>query len=278
MKRFLIVTNSTKEDSFLLANQVRDYLKLHGGYGEICVDADNIPPNCDAECVIILGGDGTMLLASSILAEKGIPMIGINLGTVGFMADVDPCNMEEALECLLQDRFQIEERMNLTGTIYHNDKEIAMATALNDIVVARSGYSRIICLRIYVNGELLDIYEGDGVIISTPTGSTAYNLSAGGPIVSPKASLMLVTPISPHSLTSKSVVLSAEDKIEVEIVPKRKSQKVEAFATFDGRGYETLQPEDRICIRRSEKTTKLVKIYQTSFYEVLRSKMGETNR
>ncbi len=278
MKRFLIVTNSTKEDSFLLANQVRDYLKLHGGDGEICVDADNIPPNCDAECVIILGGDGTMLLASSILAEKGIPMIGINLGTVGFMADVDPCNMEEALECLLQDRFQIEERMNLTGTIYHNDKEIAMATALNDIVVARSGYSRIICLRIYVNGELLDIYEGDGVIISTPTGSTAYNLSAGGPIVSPKARLMLVTPISPHSLTSKSVVLSAEDKIEVEIVPKRKSQKVEAFATFDGRGYETLQPEDRICIRRSEKTTKLVKIYQTSFYEVLRSKMGETNR
>lgn len=278
MKRFLIVTNSTKEDSFLLANQVRDYLKHHGGNGEICVDADNIPPNCDAECVIILGGDGTMLLASSILAEKGIPMIGINLGTVGFMADVDPCNMEEALECLLQDRFQIEERMNLTGTIYHNDKEMAMATALNDIVVARSGYSRIICLRIYVNGELLDIYEGDGVIIATPTGSTAYNLSAGGPIVSPKASLMLVTPISPHSLTSKSVVLSAEDKIEVEIVPKRKSQKVEAFATFDGRGYETLQPEDRICIRRSEKTTKLVKIYQTSFYEVLRSKMGETNR
>ena len=164
--------------------------------------------------------------------------------------------------------------MNLEGTIYHNGKEVATEMALNDIVVSRSGYSRIICLRIYVNGELLDVYEADGVIIATPTGSTAYNLSAGGPIVSPDTSLILVTPVSPHSLTSKSVVFSAEDVIEVEIVPKRKSQKEEATATCDGRGFEEMQPGDRIKIQRSPHSTKLVKIYQTSFYEVLRSKMG----
>ena len=168
--------------------------------------------------------------------------------------------------------------MKIQGKIYRGSREMAAATALNDIVIARSGFSRIICLRIYVNGELLDVYEADDVIISTPTGSTAYNMSAGGPIVSPRASLILVTPVSPHSLTSKSVVFSAEDVIEVEIVPKRKSQKEEAIATFDGRGYEELQPGDRIVIRKSEETTRLVKIYDTSFYEILRSKMGERER
>lgn len=278
MKKFLIAANASKDKNLEMAKQVQDYIQLHGAFGEICVDTENIPEDCNADCVIVLGGDGTMLMASGRLAGKGIPMIGINLGTVGFMADVDPSNLEDALDCLLHDRYRIEERMNLDGTIYHNDKKLEKATALNDIVVARSGYSRIICLRIYVNGELLDVYEADGVIVATPTGSTAYNLSAGGPIVSPNANLILVTPVSPHSLTSKSVVLSAEDEIEVEIVPKRKSQKEEAFATFDGQGYERLQPGDRIQIRRSPKTTKLVKIYPTSFYEVLRTKMGETNR
>lgn len=278
MKRFLIVANSTKDENLALAKRVQQYIHEHGGTGGICVDADNIPEDCDVECAVVLGGDGTMLLASYKLAGRDIPMIGINLGTVGFMADVDPCNMENALDSLLNDDYRIEERMNLTGTIYRQGKEVATSTALNDIVVARSGYSRIICLRTYVNGELLDIYEADGVIVATPTGSTAYNLSAGGPIVSPNASLILVTPVSPHSLTSKSVVFSAEDEIEVEIVPKRRSQKEEAIATFDSRAYEELQPGDRIRIRRSLKTTKLVKIYPTSFYEVLRSKMGENNR
>lgn len=276
MKQFLIVANSTKDENLILAKQVQDYLKLHGGEAIVCTDVENIPENFQADCGIILGGDGTMLLASSRLAERRIPMIGINLGTMGFMADVDPCNMEEALECLLQNRYRIENRMNLEGVILHNGRETVAEKALNDIVVARSGYSRIICLRIYVNGELLDVYEADGVIIATPTGSTAYNLSAGGPIVSPNTSLILVTPVSPHSLTSKSVVFSAEDVIEVEIVPKRKSQEEEATVTYDGRGFGKMQPGDRIRIQRSPHTTKLVKIYQTSFYEVLRSKMGAT--
>lgn len=278
MKTFLIVANSTKDENLILAGRVRDYIEMHGGNAQICVDGDNIPVDCQVDIAIVLGGDGTMLLAASHLSNHGIPMIGINLGTMGFMADVDPCNMEEALDALLKDRYRIEERMKIQGKIYRGSREMAAATALNDIVIARSGFSRIICLRIYVNGELLDVYEADGVIISTPTGSTAYNMSAGGPIVSPRASLILVTPVSPHSLTSKSVVFSAEDVIEVEIVPKRKSQKEEAIATFDGRGYEELQPGDRIVIRKSEETTRLVKIYDTSFYEILRSKMGERER
>ena len=205
MKRFLIVANSTKDENLTLAKEVKQYIQSHGGEAAICVDADNIPMECDMECAIVLGGDGTMLLASYMLAGKDIPMIGINLGTVGFMADVDPCNMEKAMDSLLNDDYRIEERMNLTGTIYHDGEEISTSTALNDIVIARSGYSRIICLRIYVNGELLDLYEADGVIVATPTGSKAYNMSSGGEIVSPNSSLILVSQVYPLSLASKSV-------------------------------------------------------------------------
>lgn len=278
MKKFLVVANSTKDENLTVAGRVCDYIKTHGGSIQLCADGDTIPEDCAVDCAIVLGGDGTMLLAASHLSRRGIPMIGINLGTMGFMADVDPCNMEEALDALLNDRYRIEERMKIQGRIYRASDELASETAWNDIVISRSGFSRIICLRIYVNGELLDVYEADGVIVSTPTGSTAYNMSAGGPIVSPKASLILVTPVSPHSLTSRSVVFSAEDEIEIEIVPKRKSQKEEAIATFDGRGYKELQPGDRIVIQKAEEVTRLVKIYDTSFYEILRSKMGERER
>lgn len=274
MKRFLIVANMMKDEKLTVAEQVKQYLEAKGGSGQIVENADGIPVNCDAECAIVLGGDGTMLRASKHLAPQGIPMIGINLGTVGFLAEVEPSNIEQSLDCLLEDKFLVEERMKLDGTIYHNGEELMHATALNDIAISRAGYSRIICFKILVNGELLDVYEADGVVIATPTGSTAYNLSAGGPVVSPKANLILVTPVSPHSLTTKCVVFSAEDEIEIEIIKKRKSQQEEALATFDGEEYTELEPEDRICIRREDNPTKLIKIAQKSFYEVLRSKLS----
>lgn len=274
MKKFLIVANTTKDEKLILASQVKGYLEQHGGIGQIVENAEHIPEVCDTECAIVLGGDGTMLRASKQLAVQGVPMIGINLGTVGFMADVEPANINAALDCLLNNQYRIEERMNLEGTIYHGEKVLMRATALNDVSISRAGYSRIICLKILVNGELLDVYEADGVVIATPTGSTGYNLSAGGPVVSPKANLILVTPVSPHSLSSKCVVCSDEDRIEVEIIRKRKSQREEALATFDGEEYTELEPEDRIQIQRAEHSTRLVKIYQKSFYEVLRSKLS----
>ena len=115
MKTFLIVANSTKDENLILAGRVRDYIEMHGGNAQICVDGDNIPVDCKVDIAIVLGGDGTMLLAASHLSSHGIPMIGINLGTMGFMADVDPCNMEEALDALLKDRYRLEERMKIQG-------------------------------------------------------------------------------------------------------------------------------------------------------------------
>ncbi|MBQ8983986.1 MAG: NAD(+)/NADH kinase [Lachnospiraceae bacterium] len=273
MKKFLVVANTNKDENLKVAGKVREYLSGHGGTAYIVENAEHIPEQGDYECAIVLGGDGTMLRASRHLAGQSIPMIGMNLGTVGFMAEMEPSDMEKVLDRLMQDDYRIEERMNLSGTIYHQNSVIMESTALNDICISRAGYPRIICLKIYVNGELLDIYEADGVVIATPTGSTAYSLSAGGPIVSPKANLILITPVAPHSLTSKCVVCSAEDEIEVEIVRKRKSRQEEALATFDGEEYTELEPSDKIRIRKSEHATKLIRIEERGFYEILRSKL-----
>lgn len=274
MKNFLVVANTTKDENLSIAGKVQDYLTEHGGQARIVENAEHIPEQGDYECVIVLGGDGTMLRASRHLAGQDIPMIGMNLGTVGFMAEMELANMESALNRLMKEDYRIEERMNLTGRIYHQGEVIMESTALNDICISRAGYPRIICLKIYVNQELLDIYEADGVVIATPTGSTAYSLSAGGPIVSPRANLILITPVAPHSLTSKCVVCSAGDEIEVEIIRKRKSRQEEALATFDGEKYTELEPSDRIVIRKADHTTKLIRMEEQGFYEVLRRKLS----
>lgn len=148
------------------------------------------------------------------------------------------------------------------------------AYALNDVVIARKGFSRIISLGIYVNGILVDNFRGDGVIISTPTGSTAYNLSAGGPIVMAQAGVMVITPICPHSLSPRSVVVSSEDTIKVIVGKSKKTQEAEAIATFDGGRVMDLGKEDIILIRKSRYSTKLIKLNHTGIYEVLRAKLG----
>lgn len=145
--------------------------------------------------------------------------------------------------------------------------------ALNDIVVSRSGFSRIIGLKVYVNKKVIDIYEADGVIISTPTGSTGYNMSAGGPVVSPKTNIIIVTPISPHSLTAKSMIFSSEDEIMIEVLKMRKAQKEEAIVSFDGQQGTQLSAGDKIIIQKADSVTKMIKLYDVNFVEVLREKM-----
>jgi NAD+ kinase len=149
-----------------------------------------------------------------------------------------------------------------------------MGYALNDVVITRKGFSRIISLGIYVNDELVDNFRGDGVIISTPTGSTAYNLSAGGPIIIPQADIMVITPICPHSLSPRSVVVSAQDTIKVIVGKSKKTQEAEAIASFDGYKEFDLGTEDAVVIKKAPYDTKLIKLYSTSIYEVLRSKLG----
>jgi NAD+ kinase len=270
MKKFVIIPNREKDPQLILSNRIMDYLLQHQCECSIVDDVQGEEP----ECAIIVGGDGTILQAARILVERDIPMIGVNVGHLGFLAEIEVSDLEQTLDSLINDEYRMEQRMMLSGWVQKKNETTEMISALNDIVVGRAGYSRIIQLKIWVNDELLDIYQADGVILSTPTGSTGYNLSAGGPVVNPKSQAIVITPISPHSLSARSIVLSAEDVIRIEIGRVRKSQAEEGAATFDGKVDIPLEPGDVVTVCRSKFNTRLVKLRETSFYEILRSKLN----
>lgn len=229
----------------------------------------------DADCMIVLGGDGTMLQAARDIKKRHIPLIGVNLGTLGYMTEIEPASLEEALEQLIQGDYDMESRMMLNGRAIFRDGHEEEGWALNDIVISRSGSLQIIKFNIYVNGQFLNDYNADGVIVTTPTGSTGYNLSAGGPIVEPKARLIMLTPICPHTLNKRSIILSPEDVIEIVIPEGREGQEQVVEASFDGGSKVVLRTGDSIRIVKSEKTTEIIKLNQVSFLEVLHKKMRE---
>lgn len=284
MEHFYVITNPTKDAELKTAHSIREYLAEHG---KTCiVDMGTKRPDKegytykeqvreDVDCIIVLGGDGTLLQAVIDLAERDIPFLGINLGTLGFLAEVNKSGIEDALKKLINDDYEIEKRMMLLGKSYDEQGAKDTARALNDIVITRKGSLQIINFNIYVNGEFLHHYHADGIIVSTPTGSTGYNLSAGGPIVEPKANLILLSPICPHSMHSRSIVLSSEDMITVEIESGRDGERQEVEAIFDGSHKVTLRTGEKIEIRKSKRTTGIVKLSQVSFLEVLHRKMSD---
>ena len=225
----------------------------------------------DTECVITLGGDGTFIQAARDLAGTGLPIVGINLGDLGYLTQMGKGgNLEELLDALLSDRYEIQERMMLTGRIYHKGRPEASHIALNDIVLAREGDMRVLKFKIYVNGQFLYEYSADGVIVSTPTGSTAYNLSAGGPIAQPDGELLILTPVCPHTLTSRTIVLGPESRIRIEISEKNEGCQA---AAFDGGTKVALTRGDYIEIERSKMVTRAVKLDDRSFLDILKHKM-----
>ena len=274
METFYIITNYSKDENYEVTRQIQDYIEKRG---RTCILserdeegnllADQIPKETD--CVLTLGGDGTLIQAVRELRNKHLPLIGVNMGTLGYLTEIELPKIEESLEKLFCGAFLPERRMMLQGKLEGRKEDIA----LNDIVVARAGSIRVIHFNIYVNGQLLNSYQADGVIISTPTGSTAYNLSAGGPIVEPTAEMFVITPICSHALNTSSIVLSAEDEIVIEIGKGKGDTVEEASVTFDGADVIPVYTGDRITISRSEKTAKLLKLSEESFLETLRKKM-----
>ena len=284
MDRFLVITNERKDKGNVITKQIADYImsseRKCSLIGTLELENDKIRPGIDVQCAIILGGDGTIIRCATHLMDLNLPILGINLGTIGFLAEIEKNHIKEALDRLFEDDYVLENRMMLSGELHvANNKAsdindgLTTGYALNDIVITRKGLSRIISLQIYVNDQLVDNYRGDGVIISTPTGSTAYNLSAGGPIITPKADVMVITPICAHSLSPRSVVISAEDVVKVVVRRSKKTQDDEAIVSYDGQTVIDMGTEDEMLIRKAQHNTRLIRLNQTGIYEILRSKL-----
>lgn len=284
MEHFFVITNSSKDKDYEVANRIKHYLKSHDktctiatDYGmdsskEYSTDVQEIPE--DTQCAIVLGGDGTMLQAANDLAKTDIPILGVNLGTLGFLADIEQDKIYAALDHVMKDEFRIEERMLLEGTYIDRQGNVSTNLALNDIVINKGRYYHLVSVKVYINNELLDTYIADGLLISSPTGSTGYNLSAGGPVMVPSMEAMILTPICPHSLNNRSLVISAEDEIILEIGPTRNEQEDEGILITDGMVQCTLYSGEQLRIKKAKESTKFVKLNKTSFFEVFHNKLG----
>ena len=281
LKRFLIVTNMVKDPGLELTTKIENYLSEKNCSCERAIrngddEDDRLGDFGDVDCVIVLGGDGTILQAAREAASLKVPILGVNAGTLGFLAETDPAHVCEALDRIIYGDYEIRERMMLNGVIRDESEEDTheLSAALNDITILRNGSIQIIGFSIYVNGEFLCELMADGIIVATPTGSTGYNMSAGGPIVEPEADLILLTPICAHTLNARSIVLSAKDKVEVVVGKGRNGSILQVDANADGNDTYTMKTGDRITITRSEDTASIIRLNSVSFLQTLNKKLS----
>ena len=277
MNNFLIIANKQKDINLEITEQIRHHISRLGAvcniYDQYDRDVSSIDIPEGTQCILVIGGDGTILAAARMLVGSNIPLLGINLGTLGFLADVNLTDLSKTLDLLLQDQYQVENRIMLTAEVYKQGEKAATYIALNDFNINRFGASRVIGLKVGINGSVIDRYRADGVIVCTPTGSTGYNLSAGGPIINPTCKNFVITPICPHSLTARSIVLAKEDIVTVEVEQIRSNIKEEAIISFDGREGLSLFPGDQVKIYKSQEVTPFIKATEVSFVQILKEKL-----
>jgi len=248
-------------------------LKVRRGSAELMenfTDITDLPK--DADCVMVLGGDGTIIQAARELAETGVPILGVNLGTVGFLAEVELVHIYKAIDAVMAGRYKLEKRFMLKGSVIKDAKIVYEANALNDIVVARGNLVRAISTTVYIDGNPMSSLHGDGIIVTTPTGSTGYNLSAGGTIILPDAEVFGIHPICPHSLNSRGVITSSAAKIDIDVEWNKRSEPDEAIVSFDGNKGIRLMPGDKVTVMKSELTVPFLRINDFNFFESYRKK------
>ncbi len=279
MKHFVVIANAYKDKDFTLTNKIVAYIEQKGGTAKGLVSnvesldneefvLEDIP--ADTECILVLGGDGTLIRAATKVESLQIPLMGVNLGTLGYLCEVEESTVFDAIDSLMADKYMMENRIMLTG---HKSGSDESHVALNDIVIHRKGELQMLSLNVYVNGEFLNTYHADGIIVATPTGSTGYSMSAGGPIVDPKGDMLLLTPNNAHNLNSKSIVLSGDDEVEIEICSRRVQKDELACVSYDGDTTTELSVGDRFVISKAANYTKVCKLHKRSFLEILRKKM-----
>lgn len=241
----------------------------HLGREDLALDYDQFPHKVDI--LFVFGGDGSILGIARDFAQHDIPILGINLGHLGFLSEAEPDDLPDMIDYILKQDYKTEERMMLQGELYREGKLINTWTALNDIGIAKGSYSRMITCKILMHNRVLNTFFGDGLIISSPTGSTAYSMSAGGPIVAPNMEAMLLTPVCPHSLTARPILLSADEEITIEVSATHN----ELGLSIDGQIGVQLEIFDQIKIKRSPYTTRLMKWKDRSFFDVIKSKFHQ---
>jgi NAD+ kinase len=218
---------------------------------------------------LTLGGDGTLLSTAREIVAAGIPICGINMGQLGFLTEVELPELSPALDRIIAGQYHLEERLMLDALVQRGEQQISVATALNDVVVTKGGFSRMIRLRMFIDGEFTANYRADGLIVATSTGSTGYSLSAGGPIVNPSLPVILLTPICPHSLHSRPLIISEKEEIRIAF----QATHDDMVLTVDGQTVFRLMPDDSVVVRRSAFRARFIRLEGKNYYRKLRSKL-----
>lgn len=281
MKTIGIITNKDKDKDFKLTKLLMAIIARNGARANIPLDSareigltgeysDEQAVLNSSDVIICLGGDGTFLNVARRAYKSCVPMLGINLGSLGFLTEVDTNEIDKAVEDLIAGKYSIEERMMLEASVTRNGQRVWGEAALNDVIISRGALSRILHVKTYINDVFVDTFPGDGLIVASPTGSTAYSLSAGGPIVEPDAKLITVTPICPHILYSRSFITMSDRSVKAII---DENYLHSAMVTIDGQeGYE-LHGGDIIEVKQGQYTVKMIKINSRNFFNILRSKI-----
>lgn len=238
----------------------------HFGYEELGVAEIAAVP---LDLALTIGGDGTLLGACRKVAPKGVPVCGINIGRLGFLADIELGELESKLEKILWRDYRLEERLMLDAFVRRGGAQRCIGHAINDVVVNKGGVARMLALELFVDDAPVDKYEADGLIVSTATGSTGYSLSAGGPIINPRVKVLLITPICPHTLNGRPLLIAEEETVRIRIG----AQHEDILLSFDGQDSERLLPGDEVLVRKAPLAAKIVKFEDKNYYLTMREKL-----
>ena len=239
------------------------YLGREGGFDRTALDQD-------FDLIVVLGGDGTLLSVARGVGVRETPLLAVNLGGMGFLMTTGPEQIFEALEAVLAGNYTVQCRTVLSGSVIRDEETVAHHNALNDIVVNKAAIARLLQLEVVVDGEFMCGYRADGLVLSTPTGSTAYSLAAGGPVIAPTVEGFCLTPICPHTLSNRPVVVNESSEFEIVFVGGDDS----TFLTVDGQVGLNLRPDDRIVAKKADHSVRIIETQKQRFFDVLRNKMG----
>ena len=273
MKKAVIIPNYLKEESMQFSKTAYDILEK-SGY-KVAVLSENDEPLEDADLALVLGGDGTLLRACKKLYNFDIPMLGINFGHLGYLTECNPDGAIEAIEKIVDGDYRLENRLMLEGEVLRNGEAVYSFVALNEASFYRSTLLKAFVAEVFINGMHTQTVVGDGLIVATPTGSTSYNLSVGGPVLTPNSKNIVLTPISPKYFPRSSVVANGEDEIEIRVLVDSIVKTGNPALQIDGDDAFALSDGDVIKIKRNPKDAKIIKVTNQSFYQVLRKKLSK---